>query len=173
MRTKTFIFCIVALFIVGCSASGSGNKGKGNGADGMSENDLDTKLEDRFGEGSIPLAEAAGMFRDVRFGYDSAEVDDMARQDIEHNVDLLQKYPELQLILEGHTDDRGTAEYNLALGADRSLAVNHVMQSLGISPDRVRTISYGEEVPLVSGENEGAWSQNRRVHFAAHTGNKG
>ncbi len=160
----------LALVLAGCSSSSSGSKGKGDGLDGMSESDLDTRLEDRFGGGSIPLAEAEGMLRDVHFAYDSAEVDDVARQDIEHNADLLQRFPGLHLILEGHCDERGTAEYNLALGADRSLAVSNILQSLGISTDRVRTISYGEEVPLDPSGSEDAFAKNRRVHFAAHSG---
>src|SRR5690606_18576741 len=89
------------------------------------------------------------------------------RQSVEYNAQILQDNPDLRVQLEGHCDERGTAEYNLALGARRARAVYDLLLSYGISGSRIETISYGEEVPLDPGQNEEAWSRNRRVHFSA------
>jgi peptidoglycan-associated lipoprotein len=77
----------------------------------------------------------------------------------------LKKYPSWIVTVEGHSDERGTAEYNLALGERRAVAVKTYLVSLGISPDRIRTVSYGKEFPFDPGHNEEAWSKNRRGHF--------
>lgn len=163
------IICIFAL-LAGCSSKGAGSKdGSANGLNGaLSEQDLNAQREGRFGEGSIPLAEGEGVFRDINFGYDSADIDDVARQNIEYNVQILQANPEVKVQIEGHCDARGTAEYNMALGAKRARAVKDVLISYGISGNRLDTISYGEEVPLDPGQNERAWSANRRAHFSAY-----
>lgn len=161
---------IVALFFVcallglsGCSMFGKGKKGDDKG---LSEQDLNAQREGRFGSGAIPTAEGEGLFRDIHFDYDSAAISDQARQDIEYNMQILQGNSGLKVQLEGHCDERGTAEYNLALGAERAKAVQEVMSSFGVNAGRSSTISYGEEVPLVQGSSEDAWSRNRRVHFS-------
>ncbi len=81
------------------------------------------------------------------------------------NAELLKKYPTWVVTLEGHCDERGTAEYNLALGERRAVAVKTYLVSLGIPPDRIRTVSYGKEFPFDPGHNEDAWAKNRRAHF--------
>jgi peptidoglycan-associated lipoprotein len=138
--------------------------GEGDGA--LSESSLNAERDRRFGEGSIPLAEGEGPFRDVRFGFDSAEVDSIGRSAIDFNANLLQKNPGVRVILEGHADERGTAEYNMALGQRRARAVQELLVSLGVSSSRVSTISYGEEVPLDPNHDEEAWAKNRRVHIS-------
>lgn len=159
--------CIATLLLSGCSALGFGKKDGANGSGGLSESDLNAQREGRFGEGSIPTAEGEGLFRDVHFDYDSHAISDLARQDIEFNAQILRSQSSLRIQLEGHCDERGTAEYNLALGNKRAQAVAQVLASLGIGQARVETISYGEEVPLDPGHGEAAWAQNRRVHFSA------
>lgn len=159
------------LLLAGCSSKGKGTKGA-DGSD-LSEAALNAEREARFGEGGIPSAEGAGMFRNVNFGFDSAELDSFARQNVEFNVELLREYPSMRVVLEGHADERGTVEYNLALGAERARAVREVLLSLGISPSRIETVSYGEEVPLDPGHDESAWAQNRRVHFSAYSDRSG
>jgi peptidoglycan-associated lipoprotein len=77
----------------------------------------------------------------------------------------MKKYPTWVVTIEGHCDERGTAEYNLALGERRAVAVKTYMVALGISPDRLRTVSYGKEFPFDMGHTETAWSKNRRAHF--------
>ena len=101
----------------------------------------------------------------VFFGYDSSEIDAAARGVIATNADVLSQNPTWVVAIEGHCDSRGTPEYNLALGERRAYAVRDHLVGLGISADRMQTISYGEEFPFVPGETEDAWSANRRAHF--------
>ena len=77
----------------------------------------------------------------------------------------MKKYPTWQVTIEGHCDERGTAEYNLALGERRALAAKNYLVSLGIPADKVRTVSYGKEFPFDPGHDDAAWSKNRRAHF--------
>ncbi len=165
LPSRLFIFSLLAalLFVSGCSSSGSK---KGEGEEGLSEADLAAQREGRFGSGSIPTAEGEGLFRDVHFSYDSYQISEAARMDIEANAEVLRSNPSWSVQIEGHTDDRGTAEYNLALGEQRAGAVKNVLSSLGISGGRISTISYGEEVPLEQGSSESAFARNRRAHFS-------
>ena len=98
-------------------------------------------------------------------GLDSADLDDGGRVVATANADILRKYPTWVVTVEGHCDERGTAEYNLALGERRATSIKTYLTSLGISPDRVRTVSYGKEFPFNPGHTEDAWAQNRRGHF--------
>ncbi|MBX7137289.1 MAG: OmpA family protein [Oligoflexia bacterium] len=163
-----FTAALVLTVLGACSTKGSGTKG--DGTNGLSEADLNAQREGRFGEGGIPLAEGEGLFRDINFDYDSARIGDQARQSIEYNVEILKQRPEVKIQLEGHCDERGTAEYNLALGDERSKAVKDVLLSYGIQPNRLETISYGEEVPLDPAHDEMAFAKNRRVHFSGFSG---
>ena len=104
-------------------------------------------------------------FQPVFFGFDSSDVDTQAQATLNTNAELLKKYPGWTITIEGHCDERGTAEYNLALGERRALAARNYLVSLGISADRLRTISYGKEFPFDPGHNEEAWAKNRRAHF--------
>ena len=101
----------------------------------------------------------------VFFAVDSADLDELGRSVASANADVLKKYSSWVITIEGHCDDRGTAEYNLALGERRAIAVKTFLVSLGISPERVRTISYGKEFPFDPGKTEEAFSHNRRGHF--------
>lgn len=157
------------LVLVGCSSTGEGAKGPGeDGSSPLSESDLDAQREARYGLGSIPSAEGEGIFRDVRFGYDSAEITDISRTDAEFNAEVLKANPDVKVQLEGHCDERGTVEYNLALGQRRADSVRNVLLSHGISQSRISTISYGEEVPLDPAHTEAAYSKNRRVHLSPY-----
>lgn len=99
------------------------------------------------------------------FRYDSDELTPEAKKNLEANATLLKTYATWVVTIEGHCDERGTAEYNLALGDRRALAAKTYLVSLGISPDRIRTVSYGNEFPFDPGHAESAWAQNRRAHF--------
>ncbi len=101
----------------------------------------------------------------VFFQVDSAELDDAGRAVAAANAELMKKYSTWVVTIEGHCDERGTAEYNLALGERRAAAVKIYLVSLGISPDRVRTVSYGKEFPFDPGGTEEAFAKNRRGHF--------
>ena len=101
----------------------------------------------------------------VFFLVDSDTIDAEGQKVLDANAAVLRKYPTWAITVEGHSDERGTAEYNLALGERRALAVKSYLLSLGIAADRIRTISYGKEFPFDPGQNEAAWAQNRRGHF--------
>ena len=101
----------------------------------------------------------------VFFAVDSAELDESGRATTSANAELLKKNPRWVVTIEGHCDERGTAEYNLALGERRAIAVKTFLVSLGIPPDRVRTISYGKEFPFDPAKTDDAFSKNRRGHF--------
>ena len=98
----------------------------------------------------------------VFFGYDSSDLDSDALELLQDQVAWLKQNSNVSVTIEGHCDERGTREYNLALGEKRAQAVKNYLIGLGISPDRVSTISYGKERPAVVGSNDGAWAQNRR-----------
>lgn len=103
--------------------------------------------------------------RVVYFAYDSSLLSTEAEAVVEAHARHLQSAPDVQIILEGHADERGTREYNLALAEDRTQSVANLMQALGIGAERIQTISYGEERPVALGHDESAWSLNRRVEF--------
>ena len=96
---------------------------------------------------------------------DSADVSPAGQQVLQANAAVLKKYPSWQVTVEGHCDERGTAEYNLALGERRALAAKTYLVSLGIAADKVRTVSYGKEFPFDAAHDDNAWSRNRRAHF--------
>lgn len=155
------ILTLIIAFSNGCSSSGTGDGTQS----GLSEADLAAQNA-RYRDGSIPLAEGEGMFKDIHFAYDSAEISDEARMNIERNARILEQNSALRFVLEGHTDERGTNEYNLALGDHRARAVKQALIALGVSSSRMDTISYGEELPLDQSHNEAAFAVNRRVHFS-------
>ena len=108
---------------------------------------------------------AASQFEAVRFDYDSPQLNPSEQGKIDAVVAYLQSNPTHGVIVEGHCDERGSNEYNLALGERRSLAVRAAMISAGIDGARVQTRSYGEERPVAFGHDEGSWSLNRRAEF--------
>jgi peptidoglycan-associated lipoprotein len=101
----------------------------------------------------------------IFYDYDSAEVSAEGQQLLAANAEVLKKNTSWVISIEGHSDERGTAEYNLALGERRALAARSYLVSLGLSADRMRTVSYGKEFPFDPNHNEDAWAKNRRAHF--------
>ena len=102
---------------------------------------------------------------DAFFDYDSANIRQDAREALQKDADWLKNYPQARVTIEGHCDERGSTEYNLALGQRRANAVKEYLVSLGISADRLSTTSWGKEKPFCSESNEACWQQNRRGHF--------
>lgn len=98
----------------------------------------------------------------VFFGYDQHDLTTEARGTIERQAQWLKTYPNVSITIEGHCDERGTREYNLALGEKRAMAVRNYLIANGVEPSRVQTISYGKERPAVLGSDETSWAQNRR-----------
>jgi peptidoglycan-associated lipoprotein len=103
--------------------------------------------------------------RDAYFDYDKADIRPDTRAALTKTADFLKNYPQIKVTIEGHCDERGSTEYNLALGDRRASAVKQFLMSLGISADRLSTVSYGKEKPFCMESNESCWQQNRRGHF--------
>ena len=104
------------------------------------------------------------LLKDIHFNFDKYDIRPGDTVFLKENAEILKKYPKVKIQIEGHCDERGTNEYNLALGERRANSAKNYLVSLGISPDRISTISYGEEKPLDPGHNEEAWGKNRRAH---------
>ncbi len=102
---------------------------------------------------------------DIQFDFDSFLLSDAAKRILDKKAAFLNKYPKVTVMVEGHCDDRGTNEYNLALGERRAHSAWQYLVNSGINQTRVSTISYGEERPLATGNDESSWAKNRRDHF--------
>jgi len=109
--------------------------------------------------------EQRSQFDDVRFDFDKSDLKEDGRKTCQVVADYLRKNPKAKLQIEGHCDERGTAEYNLALGERRATAVMTYLVSLGVPKAALSTVSFGKEKPLDPGHNEDAWAKNRRAHF--------
>jgi peptidoglycan-associated lipoprotein len=114
---------------------------------------------------SLDELNADSPLSDILFGYDTAVLTPEARSDLESHAQWLRRFSSITILIEGHCDERGTVEYNLALGERRAMAAYNYLQSLGIATTRLKTISYGKEFPLDPAHNESAWARNRRCHF--------
>ena len=106
-----------------------------------------------------------GWLKDALFDYDKADLRDDARSVLAANADWLKKYPTVQVLIEGHCDERGTAAYNLALGDRRANAARDYLASLGVDASRFKTVSYGKERPICTDSSEACWQRNRRAAF--------
>jgi peptidoglycan-associated lipoprotein len=105
------------------------------------------------------------LLKDIHFDYDKYDVRRVDEEILRENAAFLKKNPKMKIQIEGHCDERGTVEYNLALGERRANSMKRYLVSLGIASDRISTISYGKERPLDPGHNEEAWAKNRRAHI--------
>ena len=122
------------------------------GADSLSSSDLDAINKN-------------SPFQPLLFGLDQSEVSVEGQQVLNANAEIMKRYPTWIITIEGHADERGTAEYNLALGERRALSARNYLVSLGVPADRLRTVSYGKEFPFDPGRTEEAFAKNRRAHF--------
>ena len=116
-------------------------------------------------EGTLGKRATAGPLRDVNFDFDRHDLSPDAREILKGHATWLKANPQATVEVEGHCDDRGTNEYNLALGAKRAESVKRYLIDLGIGASRLSTISYGEELPLCKEQNKSCWAKNRRAHF--------
>jgi len=121
--------------------------------------------EDSIAAGSIDDINRNSPLKPVFYGLDLAEMDAEGQKVLQANADILRRYATWQISIEGHCDERGTAEYNLALGERRAVAARNYLVSLGIPADRVKIVSYGKEFPFDPEHREEAWAKNRRAHF--------
>lgn len=121
--------------------------------------------EDGVGSKSLDDLNRDSPLKPVFYELDSSDLSADAQATLQANAAVLKQYATWQITIEGHCDERGSAEYNLALGERRALTARDYLVSLGVAASRVRTVSYGKEFPFDPGHDEGAWSKNRRAHF--------
>ena len=121
--------------------------------------------EDMVSSRSIDDLNRDSPLKPLFFELDSSDVSADGQQVLQANAAVLKKYPGMQITIEGHCDERGTPEYNLALGERRALAAKNYLVSLGIPADKLKTVSYGKEFPFDPGHDDNAWKSNRRAHF--------
>ena len=118
------------------------------------------------GKSALGQARAAFENTDIFFEYDSFDLTGEAKKILAEKASFLNSHPRIKIRIEGNCDERGTEEYNLALGERRAKAAQDYLIFLGIAPERISTVSYGEEKPADPGHNESSWVKNRRDHFA-------
>lgn len=121
--------------------------------------------DDGIRSGNIDEINRNSPLKPVFFEYDSSDLSPAAKTALDENAGVLKKYGTWVLTIEGHCDERGTPEYNLALGERRAVTARTYLVALGITADRLRTVSYGKEFPFDPGHDEAAWAKNRRAHF--------
>jgi peptidoglycan-associated lipoprotein len=114
---------------------------------------------------SVEEIEKSGLLAEVYFDFDRADIREQDRAALSKNAEALKKFDFLKVTVEGHCDERGTVEYNLALGERRARAAYDYLVSLGVPADRLKTVSYGKEVPVCTQSSEDCWQRNRRAHF--------
>jgi peptidoglycan-associated lipoprotein len=124
------------------------------------------QVEDPLAGLSSAELESRGLLADIHFDFDSAELRDADRQVLGQNAEFLKSHDYIKVTVEGHCDERGTVEYNLALGERRARNAYDYLVSLGVAADRLKTVSYGKEIPLCQESSETCWARNRRAHFA-------
>ncbi len=129
------------------------------------ESDADPSSLKALQAGKPPITPASSPLKDAFFDFDRYDLSADARAVLRANADWLKSNPSVRVEIEGHCDERGTSDYNLALGAKRAQAAREYLASLGIATDRLTTTSYGEEIPVCQESSEGCWRQNRRARF--------
>jgi peptidoglycan-associated lipoprotein len=160
MRLKIVMAISAALLLAACSSKPADT---GGGTTGGTTGGSTTTT-------SVPQGAAPGSPQDfvtnvgdrVFFGTDRSDLTQEAQAELQKQATWLKTYPQYRFVVEGHCDERGTREYNLALGERRAAAVKNYLVALGIDANRMQTISYGKERPAVLGDDEAAWAQNRR-----------
>ena len=134
------------------------------GKDEMAELFEDDSIQEKV-IAAREAAEEKFVNENIHFSFNSALLSDRARQKLNSKAGYLHSHPDIKITIEGHCDDRGTNIYNLALGEKRALSVKRFLVALGIGPDRLDTVTYGEERPITMGHNETSWAKNRRAQF--------
>jgi peptidoglycan-associated lipoprotein len=173
MFIRTLLVLSLAGLLYGCSNEqvkeeepvavedlSSGANASDGGVQAYSTDDSSTSGFDSLDDPQSPLS-----IRIIYFEYNSNEISSEYRSAIEAHAAYLSRNPSTSVTLEGHADERGSREYNLALGESRALAVKQQLSLLGASSSQIRLVSYGEERPAVDGHDESSWQQNRRVEI--------
>jgi peptidoglycan-associated lipoprotein len=175
---------VVSLLIGGCAPSsankpaatssessssgsqGAGSQRPGEGSRGTArESTVPPGSLDALRQGKSTATPSASPLKDIYFDFDRFDLKPDARNTLRENADWLKNNPSTRIEIEGHCDERGTNEYNLALGAKRAQSAKDYLVTLGIAAQRLSTISYGEEIPVCKEHNEDCWRRNRRDRF--------
>jgi len=166
--SKFLSFLFISLVVVSCS-SNKANQDGSSAEDEVYDPYRDSREE--TGEGLTLELNGdsdngkAGQLRTVYFTYDSSSLSSQSKSVLDDNAKYLKSNPGVEIQIEGHCDERGGIQYNLALGERRSKAVKRYLVALGVSPSRVSTVSYGKERPVSYGHDQESWSKNRRANF--------
>ncbi|MBY0515988.1 MAG: peptidoglycan-associated lipoprotein Pal [Bacteriovoracaceae bacterium] len=159
LRSSFLSLLATALVLVGCSSNKPKNNPDGLTANGGNNSGLTLELKGDSDSGT------AGGLQTVYFGFDSSNLGSDAQTTLKANAEFLKTNASVDIQIEGHADERGGIQYNLALGERRAKAVRDYLVALGVAKKRVAIISYGKEKPVAFGHEEGAWSKNRRANF--------
>jgi peptidoglycan-associated lipoprotein len=127
--------------------------------------EIEASLQAKRYEGIEGEVFESSLLKDIHFPFDRYDLGPKSRQILGENAEFILKFPDAKIQIEGHCDERGTNEYNLALGERRAMSAKNYLVSLGVPAGRLSIISYGEELPVNSGHAEEAWAKNRRGHF--------
>lgn len=173
MRTRLLVVCGAMLLLAACESTPEDSANTGGGGDtapAMTDTTVEAPPADNGRGVEQAAVEPTMSLQDmlvqrvgdrVFFDFDRSVVRSDGEETLRRQARFLREHPEVAIVIEGHCDERGTREYNLALGARRANAAKNYLVSLGVEGDRIRTISYGKERPIVLGSNESAWAQNR------------
>jgi len=150
----------------GCSSKAKGLPGEGAGKVGGSESGIGPSQSSlqQLQQGTLGSG-TGGPLSDIHFAYNAYNIEPQDGAILKQNASWLQAHPQARVQVEGHCDERGSEEYNIALGAKRAQAAKDYLETLGIDGARISTISYGKELPLCTEHTEECWAQNRRDHF--------
>ncbi len=162
--TRLFAVALAALLAAACAGTKGGSTTEPDSRGDFGSEARDPGMGDR-GKTTGGAANIDGSFRNIYFGFDRYNLSSQAKTTLRHNAALLRQAPNARLEIQGNTDDRGTEEYNLALGKRRAEAAKTYLADLGADPSQLTTISFGEENPAVRGYSETAWAKNRRDEF--------
>ena len=165
MVYKLLVSAFLVLFVAACATKPKDAADSSGSGSSSSDSSVEGSISETAGSGIVKGSQEdliVNVGDRVFFGYDSSDLDSDALELLQDQVAWLKQNSNVSVTIEGHCDERGTREYNLALGEKRAQAVKNYLIGLGINPDRVSTVSYGKERPAVVGSNDGAWAQNRR-----------
>ena len=166
MFQRILATCVVAFLFTACETASNVAGESASGSSSSSATTATTAGAESSSTTATQMSDAeklAQVGNTVYFGFDSSELAVEAQSILDRQAAFLNVNPTLVVVIEGHADERGTREYNLALGDRRAVAVRDYLLAKGLNAARVRTVSYGKERPAVSGSNEGSWEFNRRA----------
>lgn len=166
MRAGAIVLVAVGLAMTGCSSKkATPLPGANQGAAGMGETGTGSGSLQQLQNGTLGSGQG-GPLADIHFGYNDYTIQPQDGEVLKSNARWLESNPNSRVQVEGHCDERGSEDYNIALGAKRAQAAKEYLTTLGVSASRISTISYGKELPICTENDESCWAQNRRDHFA-------